>query len=76
MSEMRIELARDSDAADFERFVGELGLQVVRQGATVEILEESELIGEAVTAWLSDTRDQLVPTTLADGSLALRPPAA
>ena len=75
-AQIRIELARESDAVDFERFVGDIGLHVVRRGATVEILEEAQVIGDAVTEWLADSADPLVPTTLGDGSLALRPPAA
>jgi hypothetical protein len=73
---MRIQLARDSDAAEFERFVKEIGLHAFRDGGTVEILDGSESIGQAVTAWLATRKDSLVPTKLQDGALALRPPAA
>lgn len=73
---MRIELARDSDAADFERFVEEVGLHAFRTGRTVDILDDPESIGNAVTAWLATRNDSLVPTRLHDGALAFRPPAA
>jgi hypothetical protein len=75
-AQMRIELARESDAVDFERFVGDLGLHAIRRGGNVEILEDSRVIGDAVTEWLADSADPLVPTRLGDGALALRPPAA
>jgi hypothetical protein len=73
---MHIQLARDSDAADFERFAKEIGLHAFRDGGTVDILHDSESIGHAVTAWLATRNDSLVPTKLRDGALALRPPAA
>jgi hypothetical protein len=73
---MQIELARDSDAADFERFVKEIGLRAVRVGRTVDILDDSESIGDAATAWLATRTDALVPTRLGDGALALHPPTA
>jgi hypothetical protein len=73
---MRIELARDSDAADFERFVTQIGLHTSRAGRTVDILDGSDSIGDAVTAWLATRKDTVVPTRLQDGTLAFRPPAA
>lgn len=73
---MRIELSRDSDAVDLERFVTEIGLHAFRDGRAVEILDDLESVGDAVTAWLATRRDSLVPTTLHDGALAFRPPAA
>lgn len=73
---MRIELARESDAVNFERFVDDLGLHALRRGASVEILEDSRVIGAVVTEWLAHSSDPLVPTRLRDGTLALRPPAA
>jgi hypothetical protein len=74
-TETRIELARDSDAVEFERFVAELGLHPVRSGSTVALLDGEDAIGDAVTAWLA-TSTPLVPTELPDGRVALRPPAA
>lgn len=76
VKEMRIELARDTDAVDFERFVAELGLHPVRTGPTVALLDDRDSIGDAVTAWLATWAHPLVPTTLPDGAVALRPPAA
>lgn len=73
---MRIELARDSDAVDFERFAAEMGLHPVRSGATVALLDDRDSIGDAVTEWLASWGQQLVPTELPDGAVALRPPAA
>lgn len=71
----RIELARESDAVDLERFVDELGLHALRNGTAIEILDASEAIGAAVTSWLAEWREPLVPSPLSDGVLALRPPA-
>src|SRR5438093_1174443 len=47
----RIELSRDSEAADLKRFVDELGLHARRDGTVVEILDASDAIGNTVTAW-------------------------
>ena len=72
----RIVLARESEAADLERFVDELGLHARREGTVLEILDASDAIGDAVTTWLAEWRAPLVPTNLENGSVALRPPAA
>ncbi|HEX9380858.1 MAG TPA: hypothetical protein VF891_05105 [Gaiellaceae bacterium] len=72
----RIELARESEAADLERFVDELGLHARRDGTVVEIFDASDAIGNTVTAWLAEWHEPLVPTELENGALALRPPAA
>jgi hypothetical protein len=72
----RIELSRDSEAADLKRFVDELGLHARRDGTVVEILDASDAIGNTVTAWLAEWHEPLVPTELEDGAVALRPPAA
>jgi hypothetical protein len=76
LKQMRIELARESDAMEFERFVVELGLHPVRSGATVAFLDDRESIGDVVTSWLATWGKPLVPTELPDGRVALRPPAA
>jgi len=73
---MRIELARESEAVDLERFVDELGLHARRGGTVVEIFDQSVAIGDTVTAWLAEWHEPLVPTPLEDGAVALRPPAA
>jgi hypothetical protein len=70
-----IELARECEAVDLERFVQELGLHARRDGTAIEIVEASNVIGAAVTEWLAEWRNPLVPTPLDDGALALRPPA-
>jgi hypothetical protein len=72
----RIELARESEALDLERFVDELGLHAHRDGRVIEIFDASSAIGDAVTTWLARWHEPLVPTELDDGVLALRPPAA
>jgi hypothetical protein len=72
----RIELARESEADDLERFVGELGLHARREGTAIEILDASDAIGDAVTTWLAEWHTPLVPTKLENGAVALRPPAA
>jgi hypothetical protein len=72
----RIELARESEALDLEQFVGELGLHAYRDGRVIEIFDASATIGDAVTTWLAEWHEPLVPTELDDGVLALRPPAA
>lgn len=70
-----IELARECEAVDLERFVQELGLHARRNGTAIEIVEAPDVIGSTVTEWLAEWGDPLVPTPLDDGSLALRPPA-
>lgn len=72
----RIELSRESEAADLERFVDELGLHARRDGTVIEIFDASDAIGNTVTAWLAEWHESLVPTELEDGAVALRPPAA
>jgi hypothetical protein len=72
----RIELARESGAADLKRFVDELGLRAHRDGTVIEILDASDAIGYAVTAWLAEWHETLVPTELEDRAVGLRPPAA
>lgn len=72
----RIELSRESEAADLERFVDELRLHAHRDGTVIEICDASDTIGNTVTSRLAEWDDPLVPTTLEDGTLALRPPAA
>jgi hypothetical protein len=72
----RIELARESEALDLERFVERLGLHAARAGRIVEISDGADAIGAAVMTWLAELREPLVPTRLPDGGLALRPPAA
>jgi hypothetical protein len=72
----RIELARDCEAVDFERFVGQLGLHSRRSGTIVEIFDASDVVGSAVTSWLAESHEPLVPSPLEGGALSLRPPAA
>ena len=45
------------------------------QFRVVEIFDQPEAIGDAVTSWLAEWEDPLVPSALASGGLALRPPA-
>ena len=71
----RVELARESEAVDFELFVQELGLHAHRRGTIVEIRDTPSVVGNAVTAWLAEWHGPLVPT-LRDGGMVLRPPAA
>ena len=75
VSVTRIELARESEALDLERYVDELGLHARRDGTVVEIFDQPEAIGDAVTSWLAEWEDPLVPSALASGGLARRPPA-
>lgn len=74
-SSTTIELARETDAVDFEGFVEGLGLHAQRRGTAVEILDTRCVVGATVTAWLAEQRRPLVPTALRDGELVLRPPA-
>jgi hypothetical protein len=71
----RIELSRDSEAADLERFVDELGLHARRDGTVIEIFDASDAIGNAVTSWLAEWHEPLVPTERQNGAVVLRPPA-
>jgi hypothetical protein len=72
---LRVELARETAAADLERFVRALGLTATRQGTTVEIAETRVDIGEAVTTWLAEWHEPLVPAGRSGRTLTLRPPS-
>jgi hypothetical protein len=72
---VHIELARENEAVDLLRFVSELGLTATRAGTVVEVRQDREKIGDAVTAWLSEWQSPLVPSTTPAGAIGLRPPA-
>ena len=71
---MQIELSRDTEALELVHFAREIGLVVSCNGTIVDFEDENGKIADAVAAWLAESRAPLVPTRLADGSLALRPP--
>ncbi len=75
MDATRIEVSRETEAADLERFVAELGLHARRDGTVIEVSDGRDAVGAAVTSWLAEWHEPLVPTELEGGTLVLRPPA-
>lgn len=73
---MHIELSRDTDAEELAQFARGIGLSVSCNGTIVNFEDENGKIAAAVATWLAESRAPLVPTRLADGALALRPPGA
>jgi hypothetical protein len=72
---LRVELTRETAAADLAWFVRELGLAVTRNRTTLEIAEEPADIGEGVTSWLAGWHEPLVPAGRGRRTLTLRPPS-
>jgi hypothetical protein len=70
---LRVEVARETEAVDLARFVRELGLAVTRHGTTVEIREAHADIGQAVTTWLAEWHEPLVPAGRSGRTMRLGP---
>lgn len=70
---MRIELARETDAADLARFVTNLGLSVKQDRTELTIGNSPDETVGAIESWLAESGAPLVPTVVGERELALRP---
>lgn len=74
-TDLRVGVARETEAVDLARFVQELGLTATCNGTTVEIREAPADISQAVTAWLAEWHAALVPAGWSEKIMLLRQPS-
>lgn len=70
-----IEVARETDAAALAVFAAGRGLTVIQDRTAVETQASPRKTAHAISAWLAESGLPLVPTTLGERELALRPPS-